>query len=111
MESTLKRIKIKAFATGFAMASLIAISLELSNWYVINQQANVVTVEETYVVQPNDTFFGVVERYNNKNEVGKPYIYEYMDTIRELNPWVEARHGQLQVGDTLKIKYYKKVVE
>lgn len=111
MENVVRKAELKAFIKGLAIGGLIAVGLELSHSYMLNQQASVVTVEETYTVQPNDTFFGIVERYNEKNEVGKPYIYEYMDTIRELNPWVDERHGQLQAGDKLRIKYQKKLEE
>ena len=61
------------------------------------------TVYEIYTVQEGDTLNGICIEYRAK-DVREPYILEYMDEIKKLNPEVFGEK-YLQPGDKLKISY------
>ena len=63
------------------------------------------TVKETYTVRPGDTLRGISEMYLSQNAGQDSYILEFEQTIRDMNPWLRERHGQLRPGDRLVIRY------
>ena len=67
-----------------------------------------VLVEETYVVRPGDTLWGIAEEYLAKNTGTRRYILEYKSGIEENNPWLLDRKGMIYPGDRLKITYWVK---
>ena len=67
---------------------------------------NAVLVEETYVVRPGDTIWGIAEEYVAKNTGTKRYILEYKSGMEELNPWLLERHGMIYPGDKLTLTYW-----
>ena len=67
---------------------------------------NAVLVEETYVVRPGDTLWGIAEEYVAKNTGTRRYILEYKSGMEELNPWLMERHGMIYPGDRLKLTYW-----
>ena len=67
---------------------------------------NAVLVEETYVVRPGDTLWGIAEKYVAKNTGTRRYILEYKSGMEELNPWLMERHGMIYPGDRLKLTYW-----
>ena len=69
---------------------------------------NAVLVEETYVVRPGDTLWGIAEEYVAKNTGTRRYILEYKSGIEELNPWLLERRGMIYPGDRLKLTYWVK---
>ena len=69
---------------------------------------NAVLVEETYVVRPGDTIWGIAERYVAKNTGTKRYILEYKSGMEELNPWLLDRKGEIYPGDKLTLTYWVK---
>ena len=69
---------------------------------------NAVLVEETYVVRPGDTIWGISETYLAKNTGTRRYILEYKSGIEELNPWLLERHGMIYPGDEIKVTYWVK---
>ena len=69
---------------------------------------NAVLVEETYVVRPGDTIWGIAEEYVAKNTGTKRYILEYKEGMYELNPWLLERKGMLYPGDKLTLTYWVK---
>ena len=68
----------------------------------------VVLVEETYIVRPGDTIWGIAETYLQKNTGTRRYILEYKSGVEELNPWLLERHGMIYPGDRLTLTYWVK---
>jgi hypothetical protein len=69
---------------------------------------NAVLVEETYVVRPGDTIWGIAEEYVAKNTGTRRYILEYKAGMEELNPWLMERKGEIYPGDRLTLTYWVK---
>lgn len=69
---------------------------------------NAVLVEETYIVRPGDTIWGIAEEYVAKNTGTKRYILEYKSGMEELNPWLLDRNGMIYPGDKLTLTYWVK---
>lgn len=69
---------------------------------------NAVLVEETYIVRPGDTIWGIAEEYVAKNTGTKRYILEYKSGMEELNPWLLDRKGEIYPGDKLTLTYWVK---
>ena len=67
-----------------------------------------VLVEETYVVRPGDTIWGIAEEYVAKNTGTRRYILEYKEGIYENNPWLVDRKGLIRPGDELQMTYWVK---
>ena len=67
---------------------------------------NAALVEETYVVRPGDTLWGIAEEYLAKNTGTRRYILEYKSGMEELNPWLLERHGMIYPGDKLTLTYW-----
>ena len=67
-----------------------------------------VLVEETYVVRPGDTIWGIAEEYVAKNTGTRRYILEYKAGMEELNPWLLDRKGEIYPGDRIKVTYWVK---
>lgn len=67
-----------------------------------------VLVEETYVVRPGDTIWGIAEEYVAKNTGTRRYILEYKAGMEELNPWLIDRKGMIYPGDKLTLTYWVK---
>lgn len=65
-------------------------------------------VETTYIVKEGDTLWDIGETYMAKNTGGRRYILEFMEGIKELNPELDASHGQVYVGQKLRINYFIK---
>ena len=85
---------IAAFTLGFIAGTVTEYSLTTKNKIV----------SEVYVVKQGDTFMEICAEYR-KRDFRNPYILEYMDEIRRLNPHID---NNLQVGDELKIQYKEK---
>ena len=69
---------------------------------------NAVLVEETYVVRPGDTIWGIAEQYIVKNTATRLYILEYKEGLYELNPWLVERRGEIYPGDEIRVTYWVK---
>jgi lysM domain protein len=69
---------------------------------------NAVLVEETYIVKPGDTLWGIAEEYVAKNTGARRYILEYKESIYENNPWLVDRKGLIRPGDELQMTYWVK---
>jgi lysM domain protein len=68
----------------------------------------VVLVEETYVVRPGDTIWGIAEEFCAKNTGTRRYILEYKEGMYENNPWLVDRKGLIRPGDELQMTYWVK---
>ena len=71
----------------------------------------VVLVEETYIVRPGDTIWGIAEEYVAKNTATHRYILEYKEGMYENNPWLMERKGEIYPGDEIKVTYWVKSEE
>ena len=62
------------------------------------------TVSTMHVVKAGDTLIDICYEYRAK-DCREPYIFEFMDEVKALNPYLEERQNQLQVGDKIMIEY------
>lgn len=62
------------------------------------------TVHDVYIVEEGDALWTLTEKYRSK-DVRDPYIYEYMDEIKRLNPELTENHGKIQPGQILRFEY------
>ena len=96
-----------ALVGGAFVAAAVFCSGAVNPW---DDGRNAVLVEETYVVRPGDTLWGIAEEYCAKNTATRRYILEYKSGIEENNPWLLDRHGMIYPGDKLKVTYWVKEV-
>ena len=83
-------IFIAAFTLGFLSGAVTEYSLAKNK-----------IVEEIYTVKKGDTLMDICIEYR-KRDCRTPYILEYMDEIRRINPDINSN---LKVGDEIKIQY------
>jgi hypothetical protein len=96
IESAVKKI----LTTGaFVGAALIA-----AGFYNGDQQR----VEETYTVKHGDTIWSIGEEYIHKNTGGRRYLPEFVEGIKEMNPWVKENDYIIHAGDKIQISYWIK---
>ncbi len=81
---------IAAFTLGFLSGAVTEYSLAKNK-----------IVEEVYRVKKGDTLMDICIEYR-KRDCRNPYILEYMDEIRRINPDINSN---LKVGDEIKIQY------
>ena len=94
-----------ALVGGAFVAAASLLSGAVNPW---DDGRNAVLVEETYVVRPGDTIWGIAEEYCAKNTATRRYILEYKSGIEEQNPWLMERHGMIYPGDKLTLTYWVK---
>nr|DAR93514.1 MAG TPA: LysM [Caudoviricetes sp.] len=96
----------KAVIIGGAFVTVAALcSGAVNPW---DDGKNAVLVEETYIVKPGDTLWGIAEEYVAKNTGTRRYILEYKEGIYENNPWLVDRKGLIRPGDELQMTYWVK---
>ena len=88
-------IFVAAFALGFLSGAITEYSLATKN--------KIVT--EIYTVKQGDTLMDICVEYR-KRDCRDPYILEYVDEIKKLNPNL---NNFLQVGEEIKIQYKEKL--
>lgn len=99
----------KAVIIGGAFVTVAALCSGAVNPWDDGKEA--VLVEETYIVRPGDTIWGIAERYVAKNTGTKRYILEYKEEMYENNPWLVERAGMIYPGDKLTLTYWVKSEE
>ena len=87
----------------YLLAFLLLCSAWLSCGFYFSNEGEL--VQEVYTVRSGDTLRGISERYLAQNTGSNSYILEFEHGIKELNPWLEDRHGLLLPGDELIICY------
>lgn len=97
----------KAIKKSLTAAALIGSAVVFAGFYNGDQ----VQVETVHKVQAGETLWSISEDYLTKNTGGRRYILEFMSGIRELNPWLIENKDQLQVGDSITIRYWVKKSE
>ena len=96
----------KKIIVGCALAGLAILFAGACNPWDDGRDA--VLVEETYVVRPGDTIWGIAEEFCAKNTGTKRYILEYKEGMYENNPWLVERKGEIYPGDKLTLTYWVK---
>ena len=97
---------LKAVLVGVAFVAAASLfSGAVNPW---DDGRNAVLVEETYVVRPGDTIWGIAEQYIVKNTATRRYILEYKEGLYELNPWLLDRKGEIYPGDRITVTYWVK---
>ena len=101
-----KRIEsvVKKCLTG---AALIGAAVVCAGFYEGDQER----VEITYVVQPGDTIWHIGEEHIKLNTGGRRYLPEFVEGIKELNPWVKENDYVIHAGDKIRISYWIKKSE
>lgn len=92
-------------AGGIVAGAAILCSGAVNPW---NDGENAVLVEETYIVRPGDTIWGIAEEFCEKNTGTRRYILEYKEGMYENNPWLLDRNGMIYPGDKLTLTYWVK---
>lgn len=87
-------IFVAAFSLGFLSGAITEFTLTKS--YKV--------VSEVYTVKQGDTFMDICLEYRKRDE-RDPYVFEYMDEIRALNPELIDKKNQIFVGDEIHIQY------
>jgi len=93
-----------ALIGGAFIAAASLLSGAVNSW----DDGHAVLVEETYVVRPGDTIWGIAEEYIVKNTATRRYILEYKEGLYELNPWLVERRGEIYPGDEIRVTYWVK---
>ena len=96
-------LKVALVGVAFVAAASL-LSGAVNPW----DDGHAVLVEETYVVRPGDTIWGIAERYIVKNTATRRYILEYKEGLDELNPWLVERRGEIYPGDEIRVTYWVK---
>ena len=65
-------------------------------------------IEDTYIVQPGDTIWSIGETYLPLNTGGRRYLPEFVEGIKELNPWVVEQRYNIHPGDKIRVNYWIK---
>ncbi len=102
----MKKIKFHA-RRGAACLVLAAAALFFCGMYEGDQ----VLVEDTHIVQHGETLWSISETYLQKNTGGRRYIMEFMEGIKELNPWIKENNYTLHPGDEVRVNYWVKKSE
>ena len=92
---------LKKAAHIAALVGIAAISIGLTS----RPAADTHLVETTYVVQPRDTWWSIVEHFRDV-DVEDRYVLEYKQELEQLNEGIDL--GNLTPGQTLRIQYRKK---
>lgn len=70
-----------------------------------------ILVEDTHIVQQGDTLWSISETYMKKNTGGRRYIMEFMEGVKELNPWIKENGYTIHPGDRVRVNYWVKQQE
>ena len=92
---------IKKFVGGVA---LIGAAVLLTGFYEGDQ----VQVETVHKVQKGETLWSISEDYLKKNTGGRRYIMEFMEGVKELNPWIKENGYVVHPGDRVRVNYWIK---
>ena len=65
------------------------------------------TVSTMYVVKDGDTLIDICYTYQDL-DYWHPYILEFMDEVKELNPFLSERKNNIRAGDKIKIQYLER---
>ena len=67
-----------------------------------------VLVEDTHIVRHGESLWSISEDYMKRNTGGRRYIMEFMEGIKELNPWLKANNYVIHPGDKIRVNYWIK---
>ena len=92
---------LKKAAHIAALVGIAAISIGVTN----RPAADTRLVETTYTVQPGDTWWSIVERFQDIDAEDR-YVLEYKQELEQLNEGIDT--GNLTPGQKLRIQYREK---
>ena len=97
---------VKEFWLKFALLFLVFLiaGIGLGVYTERSLEPKTHTVSTMYVVKDGDTLIDICYTYQQL-DCRKPYILEYVDEIKALNPNLPK---YLQVGDKIKIRYLER---
>ena len=95
---------LKKFLAGTA---IIGAAVICAGFYDGDQER----VEITYVVQPGDTLWHIGEEHIKLNTGGRRYLPEFVEGIKELNPWIKEQGYNIHPGDKVRVNYWVKKSE
>lgn len=95
---------LKKFLAGTA---IIGAAVICAGFYDGDQ----VRVETVYTVQEGDTLWHIGEEHIKLNTGGRRYLPEFVEGIKELNPWVKENDYVIHAGDKIRISYWIKKSE
>ena len=93
------------FALLFVVFIIVGIGIGIEVEKTLEPRTH--TVSTMYVVKDGDTLIDICWTYQNL-DCRHPYIFEFMDEVKELNPYLAERKNQLQVGDKIYIQYLER---
>ena len=99
----MKNIKFHA-RRGAACLALAAAAFFFCGAYSGDQER----VEITYTVEPGDCLWSIGEKHMPLNTGGRRYLPEFIEGIKELNPWIKENGYVLHAGDKVRISYWIK---
>jgi len=98
------KLGMKALIGG----GLLACAVCTAGMEALEDRPEAVLVEETHIVKPGETLWGICEEYVAKNTGTCRYILEYKEGVYENNPFLLERGGAIYPGDRLTMTYWVK---
>ena len=100
---------VKEFWLKFALLALVFMvaGIGLGIYTDESLQPATHTVSTMYVVKDGDTLIDICYTYQQL-DCRKPYILEYVDEIKALNPFLQERKNNIRAGDEIKIQYLER---
>ena len=100
---------VKEFWLKFALLFLVfliaGIGFGIYTEKTLEPKSHVVST--MYVVKEGDTLIDICYTYQNL-DCRHPYILEFMDEIKELNPFLTERKNNIRAGDKIFIQYLER---
>lgn len=93
------------FALLFLVFLIAGIGLGVYTEDTLKPESHVVST--MYVVKDGDTLVDICYTYQQL-DCRKPYLLEYIDEIRALNPFLQERKNIIRAGDEIKIQYLER---
>lgn len=98
----MKKTAIKKLALLILIIIVSVFNLSVN----LNSESKFKPCSEIYRVHKGENFWSISSYYREK-DARNPYLFEYQDELRKLNPWLVERKNQLKPNDKLIIRYYK----
>lgn len=96
-----RKLNVRRFAACLVLA---AAALFFCGAYEGDQ----ILVEDIHIVQPGDTLWSISEEYMHRNTGGRRYIMEFVEGVKELNPWIQENGYIIHPGDKVRVNYWVK---
>ena len=100
---------VKEFWVKFALLFLVFLiaGIRLGVYTERSLEPKTHTASTMYVVKDGDTLIDICYTYQQL-DYRHPYILEFMDEVKELNPFLAERKNNIRAGDKIKIQYLER---